>query len=229
MAGCGKNTILRDIVRPLLGDMALDADGAQSTEAGLRQELQLEARPIVIVDPVAKRRIQAIIQMMRSAYSTSGKTYKGTPSGKGVSFELRSMICLAAVGGTLADARDRQSIAILPLRDPSCLGRKKGVIHRIPPILARRLLARTTKWARSGKLAELLTVTNAAATIVLGNQRQGDKYGTLLAGTFTLMRDDVPRKDQVIAYIKDLELEDLLFGGRGVKTSSTGCSRPKST
>ena len=222
VAGCGKTTVLRDIIVPLLGGMGLYAEGSGTTEPGLRQQLKSDALPVVIDEAeadskAARGRVEAIIRMMRSAASTSAKGFKGTQGGKGMSFEIRSMFCLGAVGGALERPQDKQRITVLQLRHPATLGDAERQnrhwqplqleINRITPLVSRMLVARTAEWARSGKLDELLAVTRAAAAIVLGSRRAGDQYGTLLAGTFTLLGDDVPSEEEAVAYMKDLGLQ----------------------
>ena len=222
VAGCGKTTVLRDIIVPLLGGMGLYAEGSGTTEPGLRQQLKCDALPVVIDEAeadskAARGRVEAIIRMMRSAASTSTKVFKGTQGGKGMSFEIRSMFCLGAVGGALERPQDKQRITIVQLRHPATLGDAERQdrhwqtlqreINKITPLLSRMLVARTTEWARSGRLEQLLAVTRTAAAIVLGSRRAGDQYGTLLAGTFTLLGDDIPSEEEAVAYMKDLGLE----------------------
>ena len=222
VAGCGKTTVLRDIIVPLLGGMGLCAEGSGTTEPGLRQQLKSDALPVVIDEAEAdtksaRGRVEAIIRMIRSAASTSAKVYKGTQGGGGMNFEIRSMFCLGAVGGALERPQDKQRITILHLRHPSTLGDAERQdrhwqplqrqINKITPLVSRMLVARSLAWARSGRLEELLAVTRTAAAIVLGSRRAGDQYGTLLAGTFTLLGDDVPSEEEAVAYMKDLGLE----------------------
>ena len=221
-AGCGKTTIIRDIVLPLTGGMSVYAEGSATTEAGLRQQLRSDALPVLVDEAErdskgSRSRIEAIIRMMRSAASTSAKVYKGTQGGKGMNFEIRSMFCLGAVGGALERPQDKQRITILHLRHPATLGDAERQdrhwqplqreLNKITPLVSRMLVARSLAWARSGRLEELLAVTRTAAAIVLGSRRAGDQYGTLLAGTFTLLGDDVPSEEEAVAYMKDLGLE----------------------
>ena len=220
-AGCGKTTILRDLIVPLQAGMCLYAEGSQTTEAGLRQELGVDAFPVILDEPekdeeTAAKRVGVIVRMMRSASATTAKIFKGTPSGKGLSWESRSMFCLGSVGGAVSGQQDKQRISLLPLRHPRTLGSVEkqeehyhGILKRlarITPDLSRQLLARTTEWARTKRLDQLLETSIAAATTVLGDRRHGDQYGTLLAGAYILQNDDVPTEDEMVAWMKDLSL-----------------------
>lgn len=225
-AGCGKTTILFDIMRPLLGGMGFYTQGITTTEAGIRQRLKHDALPVLVDeagrdDPVTQKRIGAIIRLMRASASAGAESFKGTQDGKGMSFQTRSMFCLGSVGGALKkDAQHEQRITVLHLRHPTTLGTKEQQdvswlpiernIQRITPQVGQMLLALSMKWARSGKLKELLAVSKTAATIVMDNRRHGDQYGTLMAGAFMLRSDEVPPKDEVVAYMKEHDLNSYV-------------------
>jgi len=222
-AGCGKSTVIRDIIKPLLAEMVSFNEGG-TTEAGIRQGLGSDALPVLIDEmgqdtPETAKRVQRIIRLMRSASSSGDDAAirKGTQHGKALKFHARSMFCLGSVGGALKDPQDRQRVLLAHLRDPRMLGAGRqphwhdmqGRINQISPQLCLRLLTRSVKWLRSGKLAELLAITKTAASIVLDSQRHGDQFGTLLAGTFMLRErtdDKLPDQEEVVAYAKDIDL-----------------------
>ncbi|MCY3677916.1 MAG: hypothetical protein OXH66_10055 [Gemmatimonadetes bacterium] len=250
-AGCGKTSIIEQIMLPLTGGMGILASGTATTEAGLRQELGTDALPVLIDeagrdDKGAQSRINRIILLMRGAASPSGRIFKGTQHGGGLNYQIRSMFCLGSVGGALRDAQDQQRITLLHLRHPRTLGDKdkqdrhwhpiQREINRITPRLARMLLARAQQWARSGRLERLLATTKTAAGAVLGTNRAGDQFGTLLAGALILREDKIPDEESVIAWLKDLGLEyhieeiqpegreilDLLFQVQEIVSTSNG-------
>ncbi|MXW16927.1 MAG: toprim domain-containing protein [Gemmatimonadetes bacterium] len=222
-AGCGKSTIIRDIIRPLLAKMVSYNEGG-TTEAGIRQTLGSDALPVLIDEmgkdtPDTRTRVHRILRLMRSASSSGdgAAIVKGTQHGKALRYHARSMFCLGSVGGALKDPQDQQRVLLAHLRDPRMLGEGRqphwhdvqGRINRISPRLCHMLLARSVKWLRSGRLTELLAITKTAAGIVLDSQRAGDQFGTLLAGTFMLkegMEDKLPDQDEVVAYAKDIDL-----------------------
>ena len=162
--------------------------------------------------------VQRIIRLMRSASSSAGAIVKGTQHGKALRYHARSMYCLGSVGGALKDPQDQQRITVVHLRDPRWLGAKReahwnslqGRINKLTPKLCHMLLKRSIKWARSGRLTDLLAITKTAVSIVLDSRRAGDQYGTLLAGTYLLMDDDLPELEEVVAYAKDINLKDFL-------------------
>ncbi len=253
-AGCGKTSIIKDLIVPLMGDMGLFAGGKGTTEQGIRQELGTDALPVLIDEAgresrASKARIGKIIELMRSAASTSGRVLKSTRHGKGLNCQIRSMFCLGSAGGVLRDPQDRQRISVLHLRHPRSLGGKskqdahwhqiQRELNRLSPRIAEMLLARTQQWARTGRLQRLLEITKRAVGAVLDNNRASDQYGTLFAGAFILLDDKMPDEESVIATMKDLGLQenirdvspegreilDILFHSREVVSTSNGTCR----
>lgn len=207
--GCGKSSGLTRLVVPLLGDMVLEVQGG-TTEAGVRQELRADALPVVFdeaeEDETAGRRIQSVLALARQASSESGaRTLKGTIGGSALQFRVRSMFCLASIGGAVHTEADRSRISLLQLRGASQVGRDERHEHwrqlapkldTISPELGERLIARTLRLLRSGMLPESVKVFRHAAAMVLGEARTGDQYGTLYAGAWTLMSDEPPSEEE---------------------------------
>ena len=104
-SGAGKSVVLERLVAPLLGGMESYYEGG-TTAAGIRQELRADARPVMYDEAEGGEqktasRIQEIIEMIRSASSTSAGAHiaKGTSTGTAMSFQIRSMFCLAPARG----------------------------------------------------------------------------------------------------------------------------------
>lgn len=218
--GCGKSTVLSRLITPLLADMVLDVVG-QSTEAGLRQELRADALAVVFdeaeEDETAGRRIQAVLALARQASSETGaRTLKGTVQGSPLQFRIRSMFCLASIGGAVHQESDRSRISLLQLRGASQVSREERRDHwrllapkldEITTELGRSLIARTLRLLRSGMLPETMRVFRQSAATVLGEARAGDQYGTLYAGAWTLLADDPPGSDEARELLSAEDLE----------------------
>lgn len=207
--GCGKSTVLSRLIVPLLADMVVDVVG-ETTEAGIRQELRADALAVVFDEAeeheAAGRRIQAVLALARQASSESGaRTLKGTVHGGALQFRVRSMFCLASIGGAVYQESDKSRVTLLSLRGASQVSQEERQDHwrRMAPRLATigeetgpRMIARTLGLLRSGMVAETVKVFRQAAAAVLGEQRTGDQYGTLYAGAWTLMADEPPQADE---------------------------------
>ena len=216
--GCGKSTIVFSMVRPLLGGMCLAAEG-MTTEAGLRQHLKHDALPVICEEAeqssqTAKQQVRGILRLLRSASSAEARALKGSSSGKGVSYEVRIMFLLASISVGLQDEADKSRVTVLQMKNPKMMDQNERRLdwidfearmkNDITPEVGRRLIARTARWIRSGDFERLLKVVQSAANIVMGDARAGDQYGTLLAGAWTLMTDEMPKQEEVIACIKDM-------------------------
>jgi putative DNA primase/helicase len=210
--GSGKSTVLTDLIIPLLGGI-YDEGGFNrffeglSTEAGIRQDLRADAMPVVYdeaerTDQKSDIRIQNILALARSASSSSGShTAKGTTHGTAMTFEIKSMFCMASIGGSIRQEADKTRISLLQLRSSDSVGDQAKIDHwqNYSPILdkinvttGRELMARSVRWLRDGRLAETLHTFRGAASSILGDTRSGDQYGTLYAGAWMFMADHPP-------------------------------------
>lgn len=138
-------------------------------------------------------RRKEIERSVRTASDSFFMAAQETPDGGLRTWKSRSMYCFASVDGGFCDPWD-QRISLLRLQhsgkmpDGEWERRWESLQRRIDRInweFARKLLARTTVWARSGKLDRLLKVSQASAMATLpgGKAAHGvDQYGTLLAG-----------------------------------------------
>lgn len=104
----GKSTLIEGLSN-LLEPMGIVVDGS-STEAGIRQKLGADARPVILDefesdgDPV---RMKKVVKLVRSASSAKGPVARGTPEGKALQFQLYSSFLFGAINpmkGTAADA-----------------------------------------------------------------------------------------------------------------------------
>ncbi len=212
-AGAGKSTVLSGYVHHLTGSTALYAQG-NSTEAGLRQTLGTDALPIVMDegeqnDERETMRMQSIIALMRqSSTESQAQTLKGSASGAAVSYLVRSMFCLASIQVGLRHQADNERITLLSLRpkreDTDAAGGWQALsaalaeLHAdedLPARLLRRAIDLIPTTLRNIK------VFSAAAAHRFGSQREGDQYGTLLAGAWSLISSDVATPEQARAMI----------------------------
>ena len=221
-AGSGKTTVLTQLVHPLLGGMCgVFAEGG-STEAGIRQELEADALP-VIVDEVERtsdklaRQLDAILALAKSASSSRAKTLKGSIVGQPLTYDTRSMFYLSSIGGGAESRAEQSRFCVLELLGSESIGVISRQRHwegyaprlrRVDVELGRRLVARTVKWLRDGSLRESIQVCKEAAMLVFGEARVADQYGTLIAGAQTLVSNEIPTIEGVKRFLNDLDAEE---------------------
>jgi putative DNA primase/helicase len=198
-AGCGKTTVLNDFVHRLMGGMDIFAQG-NSTEAGIRQRLKCDALPVLFDESEQNNdreasRVQNVLSLIRQASSESAATtLKGTAGGEAMQFIVRSMFCLSSIQVGMKHQADFERLAVLALRpkheDSNAADGWKHLSEQLYWIsrdetLPARLFRRSL---------DLLPITqqnvrifSEAAARKFGSQRDGDQYGTLLAGCWSLM------------------------------------------
>lgn len=212
-AGSGKSTILNDFTHRLLNGMDLFAQG-NSSEAGIRQRLKGDAIPVLFDESESNSerdaiRIQSVLSLVRQSSSESpAEVLKGTAGGDAMSFHIRSMFCLASiqVGVKQQADIDRMTVlSLMPRREDTNAAdtwiRISDALHvmkrdeTLPGRLVRRSL-------------DLLPVTlkniktfSEAAAIRFGSQRDGDQYGTLLAGAWSVISSELVDLDGALGMI----------------------------
>jgi len=209
-AGSGKSSLAK-FGHSLLKGTDVFAQG-NSSEAGIRQRLRADARPVIMDESESNeegdaRRVQSILGLIRQASTESdAETLKGTTDGSGMTYHIRSMFCLASIQVALKHKADIDRLTVLTLKSgkesDSNSGRDWSRMRdamyefcgREDSPMRGRLLRRSI---------ELLPVTlknievfSSVGADVFGSQRDGDQYGALLAGAWSLISSSVATTDQ---------------------------------
>ena len=216
--GTGKTTILNDFIAPLMAGMELQVQG-NSTEAGIRQRLRADARPVIFDeseqnDEREESRIQNVLALVRQSSSESqSRTLKGTTTGRHLEFHIRSMFCLASIQVGIKRQADHTRISVLGLYGTSQVAASDMEAHQDKWLETERMLAELREdadygarlVARSVKMLpiirENMRTLIAVAARRFSSQRLGDQYGTLLAGTAALLYDHAISEDAAAALI----------------------------
>jgi putative DNA primase/helicase len=220
-AGCGKTTVLNDYVHRLLNGMDIFAQG-NSTEAGFRQTLGTDALPVIFDESEQNNereasRVQNVLSLIRQASSESAAvTLKGTASGDAMQFIIRSMFCLSSIQVGMKHQADYERLTILALRpkedNPGATtewAKLKDRLYRIERDegLPARLFKRSLDLLKT-TLQNIMTFVDAAAE-KFGSLREGDQYGTLLAGCWSLTSRELATPEQAKAMIDGYDWEEL--------------------
>jgi hypothetical protein len=212
----GKTTLLQRIMLSLSGG-AITEDGlaifsnGSSTEAGIRQLLERETRPIILDEAEAdsgaakdEARLRAILGMLRAASSqSSGVLAKGSPGQKAILTEVGSMGALYSISGIDKALADKTRISTPELRMPTKDSDGNPVITRDDEkrvlaadwkVLEPKLdevtletgwrLIRRTAYNWSVIKGNIKAFTSALRPVIGG--RFADQVGTLLAGAHSL-------------------------------------------
>jgi putative DNA primase/helicase len=199
-AGSGKSALLSRFLGTLLDSLALWPEGSTS-EASIRQELRADALPVIMDEAESneqadRKRIQDILALARVA-SSSGRGFVGRGGADGAAqrFVIRSMFLLCSISTALKQGADSSRFAQLTLRNPSFLPKDQRAAHwtdldkdlttLITPEIGHRMMLRSV--ALIPVIRDSIAIFRRAAADRFDSQRQGDQYGTLLAGAWSLM------------------------------------------
>jgi putative DNA primase/helicase len=210
-AGSGKSWVMDNIVRPIVGPAALMVQG-NTTEAGLRQSLKYDARPVLFdeaegEDKEAQKRIKTVLELMRQASTETGaEILKGSTNGQVVRFRIRSCFAMSSIGVGLQQHADISRVTVLSLvrndkpgatEDFKDLCRMAGRI--ITPDFCAGLRARAISMVPI--IRKNADTFGQAAAEHLGSQRIGDQLGALLAGTYSLYKSSEVTLDEAREWV----------------------------
>jgi putative DNA primase/helicase len=211
-AGSGKSTVQGKYCAALVRNIGHYYSG-DSTEAGIRQDLKADALPVLIDEAESnnerdKQRVESVIGLIRKTSTESQmKTAKGTVSGTSQQYQIRSMFCLASINVNLPTKADIDRLTKLVIKAPKDVGEDhwpqlEAELNRIDldDTISSRLLARSLHMMPT--ILETVKVFRKVAAKHFGSQRDGDQYGTLLAGCWCLQKSYVPSDLEAMVLIK---------------------------
>lgn len=188
--GCGKSTVMDDIVKAALGDIAINGDGG-TTEAGVRKVLGVSGRPFIMDEAESEsKRTQsemANIFFLARRASSGGKVINAYSD-----FCVRSCFCFAAINPRIEQGADKDRITTLELVVDKSADREANYARLLAAIsecmvdgFAQRLMARTV--ANIKALFHNIGVFGTVAAEILGDKRSGDQVGPMIAGAYSLV------------------------------------------
>lgn len=217
--GAGKTWIQDHIIGPMLGPSALMVQGG-TTEAGIRQKLKQDARPIVFdeaesEDVKSQSRMKMVLELARGSSSdTLAEIAKGTADGAGSAFRMRSMFLLGSINVSLSQAADESRFSVVTLVKPESTTAERERFESFCKHVDNTLTdkAAASLRARSYRLLPVIrrnaSIFASAAAEKLGSQRIGDQVGALLAGSFSLYRDCEINIDEARLWIDGFDFSE---------------------
>jgi putative DNA primase/helicase len=205
-SGSGKSWVLSHIVRPVLGNCALYFQSV-STSAGIRQSLGCDALPVIFDEAEVEReadqkRMQEVIILARQASRESdGRIVKGTAGGAALTWHVRSCFLFASIGLGATQRADLSRITCLDLLPEN---QRREDRFSEAQVLQKETV-RQKEWASAfrarsvslaGVIAQNAELFKNAVLDHLGNQRDADQFGSLLAGAYSLHSTKVITQDK---------------------------------
>lgn len=211
-SGSGKSTVLEMIVKKLVGDWGLQIIGA-SSEAGIRQAIGKDSRPIVFdeaetTNERSGRKIQTILELVRQASSnTDSKIMKGTADQSGLQFKINCLFLLSSIRVNLVEEADKNRFTICELlrNNPGDWPEIQNNINAIEDDFGNMLFSRSIQSFDSILRCKEIA---GAAIAKKHNQRIGQQYGTLLAGYLSMLSGSEPSKSKIEEFVRTLDISD---------------------
>jgi len=202
--GSGKSTVMRDIVKEVLGEICLDLDGG-TTEAGLRRALGVSGRPVVMDEAESetardRTEMEKIFTLIRK--SSSG----GVIVNANARFVCRSCYCLGAINPRIEQGADKDRNTQIELVKNTSRSRDqdyKNLLDKMNETLVEgygnRLVART--FANFENLRYNIDTFRHEISKVLGDKRAGDQIGPMIAASYSLITKGKIPKEKVASIV----------------------------
>ena len=190
--GAGKSWTMKEIVRELLGRCVVFAQSSTS-EAGIRQTIGHDSFGVIFDESEtdgakSATRFGAVTDLARAS-STDGDAalIKGSATGQAVSFIPRSCFLFSSIGVGITNAADYSRITVVELVPGGtedefqklCDFKFSAIKETTGSQFRRRCINRCKQ------IRENARVFSAALAGRLGDKRNADQMGTLLAGRFS--------------------------------------------
>lgn len=188
----GKTTAVEEICCRIVGPAAERFEG-NTSEAGIRQNMGFDARPIILdeaesEDAAQVARMQQILGLARIA-SSGGTIAKGSSSGRATNFVARSCFLFSSINTALRHHADESRVTKLVLAKNNAKNALEHYHNLIRDInetftleYAGAMFSRTVRY-----LPELLAnieTFKVAAAVLFKNRRAADQIGPMLAGYY---------------------------------------------
>ena len=190
-SGTGKSEIVSLIITPLAVPFLFS--GGFSTEAGIRQDVGIDAVAIVVDEsdgdtPKKQQNINGVFSLMRQSTSDDApKVAKGTIDGKGLSFTMRSMFIFAAIDPVVKSIADDNRIFAINLKSKDhtpvkWLELKRKTQDALTPEICAAIRALT--WTRLDDIFALADRMSPVIQLVTGKSSRFSKAESLLFAAF---------------------------------------------
>lgn len=231
-AGSGKSTVLKHIIGRCLDGIVLMVEGATS-EAGIRQKLAHDARPVLFEEFESDRkksadRVDDVMEMVTRASSESGaQLFKGSGDGNSTGYKTRAMFAFASIAVNIKQFAASTRITVLemygePETEATIASFRlmmDDLFATLTPDYIQRLQARAVHMIPV--IRQNATTFSEAAAIALKSRRMGDQIGTLLAGVYALYSSKPISREEALAWINKQKWDDVAEVADG--RDETGC------
>ena len=196
ITGPGSAMAIWDLVMPLVGDMGVRW-ASDSDVAVIGRDHERKALPFFLeLDHPRWGPRRKLRDVLASASSSD---------------RIRSMVCLGSTREPTLRDWDRDYLSVLSTSERPTAGQTaRRYEQRLYQLRlntnverARRLMGRTFRWLRSGRLDETLEICRRAVSEMFDSVRAGAQYGTLIAGAHVLTSNEPPTIQRIRSWLQE--------------------------
>ena len=207
--GAGKSTVIDDLIKRLLGSLAIEADGG-STEPGIRRAIINSSRPVVMDEAEGntkadREKIASVMNLLRA--SSSG----GTVINANEEYRCRASFLLAGINPQIRTEADKSRIAVIHLRSDDRIDADERLNewrNRVRDLTragaSGRLIARMIDC--SVHMPATLKAIGSAIRSMGASARFADQHAALLSGVWLLVKTRAPTGDEAADFLKKVGL-----------------------
>lgn len=220
-AGCGKSTVLVDIIKPLMGAGLFVGVQSNTTLPAISEMCANNAVPVIYDEAESKNqvgrdRMERIIEQMRSSSTESADPIaKGVPGGGGFRMmKPRQMYFNASTASCASQSADLRRITKLELYKRDMAGNEKhyrgegGTLDLIRITTADPNFCRAFRnrvYLLSRVTLENIKIFRSVVAKHLHDQAEGDQKGTLLAGAWSLRSSRIATVEEVTKWVESIK------------------------
>ncbi len=223
--GTGKSWTFDNIVRKMISNISISVQG-NSTEAGVRQKLRLDALNVIFDEAEAENeqahaRMQNVMGLMRAASASQGaEVLKGSATGQSKSFMIRSCFAFASIVPQMAHGSDFRRITLFELQKLKSSDAFKKLdklrIENITDSFAKRFQARMI--LNMANILKSIDICTNQVALKAKNRALGDQLGGMLAGYWHITKDEVISLEDA-EILAEAAVDDHLIKGTGQQES----------
>lgn len=207
-AGAGK-TELKNLITTLLGDLPIQFEGAESTEAAIRQTIGDGARLILFdeaehtADSRKNNAMTGVISYLRSCFK-GGEIAKGGKDGHAKRYLAKSSFILFSINNTLKREADMSRFCVLRLKKlqgaplTNLLEKQRTLRQQNKQITSGKIVARLLKLTKTIKQNTETIKNHLIGQNIKG--RRAELYGAILAGAYALYNKKQITQTELVEY-----------------------------
>jgi hypothetical protein len=199
----GKSTLIKGMT-DLLDPMAVALDGT-SSEAGIRQSIGADSRPVILDEFESDGsigRMRQVLKLARSASTGGAPIARGTPEGKALQFQVHSSFCFGAIIPINGTAADRSRIVELEIMPHDSDRSVKQMIDAGLEYVA------THRSSWTAKMADLIEVIEDSVGVFrsemgAGDIRHTENMANLLGAAYAALHGQTPKPEQAQTWLTE--------------------------